>query len=69
MSGSRNISRRDILIHGGITAAGLALLPSHVLAQLARLGQDETPAPWSDDLSRPLNPDFPLLLIHKQFAR
>jgi len=61
MSGSRKISRRDILIHGGITAAGLAILPSHVLAQLARLGQDETPVAWSDDLSRPLNPDFPLL--------
>ena len=35
MPGSRKISRREILIHGGITAAGLTLLPSQLLAQLA----------------------------------
>ena len=61
MSESRKISRRDLLIHGGITAAGLSLLPGHVLAQLARLAQDETPIDWSDDLTGPVNSDFPVL--------
>lgn len=61
MSDSRNMSRRDLLKHGGLAAAGMALLPSHVLAQLARLAQDEAAVAWSDDWSPPRNPERPLL--------
>ena len=53
MSDARKISRRDLLIHGGITVAGFVLLPSHVLAQLARLAQDETAVAWTDGLGPP----------------
>ena len=61
MAGKVNLSRRDILIKGGLAAASMALLPSHVLAQLVRLGLDETPVDWIDDFGPQPNPDFVLL--------
>lgn len=61
MEGKINLSRRDILMRGGLAAAGLALLPSHVLAQLAQLAVDETPVDWIDDFGPPRSSDFVLL--------
>ena len=61
MAGKPNLSRRDVLIKGGIAAAGMTLLPSHVLAQLTQLARDETPVDWIDDFGPPQSPDFVLL--------
>ena len=61
MAGKSNLSRRDVLIKGGIATAGMTLLPSHVLAQLDQLARDETPVNWIDEFGPPRTPDFVLL--------
>ncbi len=43
-----NISRRDLLIHGGTVAAGLALMPSELAARFVMLSPQEAVVPWVD---------------------
>lgn len=53
MSDKSTLSRRELLKAGTVTAAGLALLPSEVLAKLLQITEGERPIAWIDDRNPP----------------
>ncbi|MEE9161390.1 MAG: sulfite oxidase [Candidatus Neomarinimicrobiota bacterium] len=61
MSDEQTISRRDVLIKGSTTVAGMALIPWSVLAKLYHIKGDEKVIPWSDPPPDPAIPDMNLL--------
>ena len=61
MTTKPKVSRRELLINGGMIAAGISLFPADVLAQLSQLIRDETPVDWIDEFGPPRSSDFVLL--------